>query len=683
MTNPFIALYPEVNNGSYPVKCETDRPLKIRVITKKRFKGYVAVKYRQIVPEKTVWKLKQMQRGAEEGRWFSEINFRKPGMYEYTAVAAKVTGKVTTGTAPLNRNSTIGYAHNLRVIVEPPSARFASWYEMFHRSQGKIPGRSATFKDMEKRLPEIAKLGFDVIYLPPIHPIGKTNRKGRNNSLTAGPDSPGSPWAIGNENGGHKSVNPELGTLDDFRWFVNKAKNFGINIAIDIALNCSPDHPYVKEHPGWFYHRKDGTIAYAENPPKKYEDIYPLNFYPEDYKAMWAEMRSIFAFWIKHGVKIFRVDNPHTKPTEFWKWVINDIKREYPDTIFLSEAFTYFEKLEELAKVGFSQTYTYFIWRNTKNEFIEYFTKLSSGITKEFLRPNLFTNTPDICPKIVQQAGRPAFKMRAALAATLSSLWGIYNGYELCENSAFPGTETYRDSEKYEYKTWDWDRTGNIKDYISHLNEIRRGNKALQYFDNLEFCDSTDDNMLCYLKLSPDNSNQILIVANLDPWNVHFTRVTVPVERLGIASGEHYQTEELITGNKYLWRGRDNYVRINPQIEPVYIFRINRVAQPLRGRAGADLSTQRRSNLATDKEQKMIALARKHWKSFLRLRKLVVEKNDVFARRELAMHYNKQMEPLLYTGPDYDATYRTEMDALAHEAGFLSPENAYFTTPGH
>ena len=459
--------------------------------------------------------------------------------------------------------------------MEPARARFAAWYEMFHRSQGKKDGESATFRDMEARLPDLEKMGFDVIYLPPVHPIGVTNRKGPNNSLRAGPHDPGSPWSVGNKFGGHKAINPELGTLDDFRRFVAAAREKEMEIALDFTSNCSPDHPWIREHPDWFYHNPDGSIQFAENPPKKYEDVCPLNFTIKDYRPLWEAVKDIFDFWIRNGVLTFRVDNPHTKPTEFWEWLIREIKREHPRAVFLAEAFTDYNKLEELARAGFSQSYSYFTWRNSKNDLIEYFSKLTGSYLKEYLRVNLFTNTPDILPPILQEGGRPAFKMRAALAATLSSLYGIYNGYELLENEALPpGSENYKDSEKYQYKTHDWNKPGNIKDYLGKINRIRAENSALHYYDNLKFYSSTDDTILFYGKTSPDRKNVILAAVNLDPFASHTGRITVPVEEFGISSDEEYPVRELISGRDLAWRGREQEITLDPEDEPAAIFRI-------------------------------------------------------------------------------------------------------------
>ena len=466
------------------------------------------------------------------------------------------------------------YGPTLEVVVDRVTARFAAWYEMFPRSQGKTLGQSGTFKDCESRLPEIKVMGFDVIYLPPIHPIGRTHRKGPNNSPKAGPNDPGSPWAVGNEQGGHKAVETSLGTLKDFDNFAKKCRQMNMEVALDFAINCSPDHPYVQQHPEWFYKRPDGSIKYAENPPKKYEDIYPLNFYCKDWEALWREMKSILEFWISYGVNIFRVDNPHTKPLVFWKWLIGEIQAKYPQVIFLSEAFTRPKMMRALAKAGFTQSYTYFTWRNAKKELTDYLVELTQGPMKEYFRGNFFANTPDILHAILQEGGRPAFKMRVTLAATLSPLYGIYNGFELCENKAVPGTEEYLHSEKYEYKVWDWNRPGHIKDYLARLNQIRRDNPALQEYDNLRFYPAENDNILFYGKSTPDRNNNILIVVNLDPYHVHHSFVYVPIDQYGIKPEEIYHVQDLITGQRYLWKGEKNYIELNPEVESAHIFRV-------------------------------------------------------------------------------------------------------------
>lgn len=468
------------------------------------------------------------------------------------------------------------YDRQLEVVVDRVRARFAAWYEMFPRSQGTVAGRSATFKECAARLPEIRAMGFDVVYLAPIHPIGRTRRKGPNNTPEARPGDPGSPYAIGSEEGGHKAVHPELGTLEAFRRFVQRCGELGMEVAMDFAIQCSPDHPYLKEHPEWFTYRPDGSIRHAENPPKKYEDIVNVNFYGTHQDELWREWRDVLLFWIAQGVRIFRVDNPHTKPLAFWEWLIRDIQDRYPDVIFLSEAFTRPKLLKALAKVGFTQSYTYFTWRNFKQELIDYLTELTQTEVKEYLRPNFFTNTPDILPLFLQTGGRPAFQIRLVLAATLSSIYGIYNGFELCENRAIPGTEEYLDSEKYQYKVWDWDRPGNIKDYIARVNLIRRDNPALHEFENLRFYPADDENVIFYGKSTLDGSNTVFIAVNLDPFDPHQAVVEIPLEELGIPEGRMYQVEELLTGRKHLWRGSRQKVRLDPEANPAVIYRISR-----------------------------------------------------------------------------------------------------------
>lgn len=470
------------------------------------------------------------------------------------------------------------YEPYLEVTVDRVRARYAAWYEMFARSQGTIPGQSATFADCKARLPEIKAMGFDVVYLPPIHPIGVTKRKGPNNSLTAGPGDPGSPYAIGSDEGGHMAIEPGLGTLDDFADFERACRDMGMEVALDFAINSSPDHPYVKAHPEWFFKRPDGTIKYAENPPKKYEDIYPLNFHaPDDHwKALWEEMKTVLLFWIERGVRIFRVDNPHTKPVPFWAWVISELQQQYPDVIFLAEAFTRPPMMKMLAKIGYTQSYTYFTWRNFKQEIIEYFTELTQSDMKEYFRANLFANTPDILPQILQEGGRPAFKMRFVLAATLSSVYGIYNGYELCENAAVPGKEEYLNSEKYDFKVWDWDRPGNIKYLITKVNQIRRDNPALHQYKNLRFYRSDNDNILFYGKATADKQNIILVAVNLDPYSAHESAIYIPIQEFGIGWEETYQLHNLITDERMLCKGEHVFIRLDPQDEPAYVFQLKR-----------------------------------------------------------------------------------------------------------
>ena len=494
---------------------------------------------------------------------------------EVNAIAHSGELEVLMATYP-DRAGATQYSPAPRVIVDRTIARTAAWYEFFPRSAEGRGDRGSTLRASLPRIDDAKAMGFDVIYFPPIHPIGLTNRKGRNNSTTASPQDPGVPYAIGSDAGGHKDVDPALGTIDDFDWLQNEVRRRGMEIALDFAINCSPDHPYVREHPEWFYKRPDSSIKYAENPPKKYEDIYPLNFRCEDWPALWAEMKSIILFWAEHGVRIFRVDNPHTKPLPFWEYLINGVRARYPDVIFLSEAFTRPKMMKALAKAGFHQSYTYFTWRNSKQELTEYFTELTQTDMREYFRGNLFTNTPDILPFVLQDGGRPAFMIRVALAATLSSLYGIYSGFELCENQALPGREEYLDSEKYQFKERDWDAPGNIKDWIARLNKIRMENRALQFYDNLQFHHADNDAILFYAKMTASRDNIILVVVNLDPHRKQSSYVDVPIDQFGPMEADIYQVHDLISGTRYTWRGRRNYVELDPEIQPAHVFRVRR-----------------------------------------------------------------------------------------------------------
>ena len=468
------------------------------------------------------------------------------------------------------------YDRELKVVVDRVRARYGAWYEIFPRSQGTIPGKGSTFQECEQRLPAIKAMGFDVLYLTPIHPIGRTNRKGKNNSLTPIPTDPGSPYAIGNEQGGHDAVEPSLGTIADFDRFEKAVRAQGMELAMDFAINCSPDHPYVKEHPEWFAHRPDGTIKYAENPPKKYQDIYNVDFYCKDWFGLWNEMKRVILFWADHGVKIYRVDNPHTKPVAFWEWLIREVQDRHPDTIFLSEAFTRPKMMKVLAKAGFTQSYTYFTWRNFKQELTDYLIELSRSEMKDYFRPNFFTNTPDILPEILQQGGRPAFKFRLILAATLSPSYGIYSGYELCENRALPGKEEYLDSEKYEITVWDWDRPGHIVDYVTLLNRIRQENPALHELENLEFYESSNDQVLFYGKSTVDKKNAVLVAVNLSPFQSQEAHLRIPIAALGIKPDETYQLHNVITDQRDLMIGDSYILRLDPQVEPAAIFVVRR-----------------------------------------------------------------------------------------------------------
>jgi len=460
--------------------------------------------------------------------------------------------------------------------VDRERARFAAWYEFFPRS-GSSPDRSATFKEAHAQLERAAAMGFDVVYLPPIHPIGRSHRKGRNNTLTAQPGDPGSPWAIGGSEGGHDAVNPELGTIEDFDDFVAKAGQLGLDVALDFAIQCSPDHPYVRQHPEWFFHRPDGSIKYAENPPKKYQDVYPVNFYGDDVAPLWAEMKRIVEFWISHGVKTFRVDNPHTKPVVFWEWLIREVQRQHPDVAFLAEAFTRPKMMKVLAKVGFTQSYTYFTWRNEKWDITQYLEEITTPPVAEYFRGNLWPNTPDILHATLARGGRPAFKLRLVLAATLSSLYGIYSGYELAENvPVAPTSEEYLDSEKYQVKARNWDAPGNLVEFITRVNTIRRKNPALQLYRNLTFYDADNPSMLWYGKATEARDNLIFVAANLDPTVERESMVSVPIEQLGIGWNQTYKMHELLSDRVYEWRGPRGFVKLYPGVDPAQIFRLIR-----------------------------------------------------------------------------------------------------------
>jgi starch synthase (maltosyl-transferring) len=476
------------------------------------------------------------------------------------------------------KDHVMNYEKIFEVNVDREKANFSAWYEVFPRSLNPDPGKHGTFSDCINFIPYVANMGFDVLYLPPIHPIGETKRKGRNNSITAKPGDPGSPWAIGSKYGGHKSVHPELGTIDDFRKLISKAQEAGLEVALDIAFQCSPDHPYIKEHPEWFRHRPDGTLQYAENPPKKYEDIYPLNFETDDWQNLWKELKSIFLFWIEKGVKIFRVDNPHTKSLSFWGWVIKEIKKTNPDVIFLAEAFTRPKVMYYLAKQGFTQSYTYFTWRNTKHNLTTYCNELVNSDVRYFFRPNFWPNTPDILPEYLQVSDRTGFIQRFVLAATLSSNYGIYGpAFELMENEPLhAGKEEYLNSEKYEIKNWNINNPKSLKKIIKRINKIRKENKALHNTHSLKFHDIDNEALIAYSKTSDDLNNIILVVVNMDPHHLHAGWVKFSPGDFGMDLHTPYQVHDLISGSYFLWSNEYNYVEINPGIMPVHIFKVRR-----------------------------------------------------------------------------------------------------------
>ena len=479
---------------------------------------------------------------------------------------------------PERLDPTVG--DELPLWVDREQARFAAWYEMFPRSEGAVlptdePGRSGTFADAAKRLPAIAEMGFDIVYLPPIHPIGTTARKGPNNALQARAGDPGVPWAIGGPEGGHMAVHPDLGTIDDFDDFVAEARSHGLEIALDFALQCSPDHPWVTEHPEWFKHRPDGSIQYATNPPKEYQDIYPIDFDTPDYDGLRQACREVLEYWIAHGVAVFRVDNPHTKALPFWEWVIGEIQRERPDVLFLAEAFTRPKMMRTLAKLGFTMSYTYFAWRNSKHELTEYLTELTRGEMAQYYRPSFWPNTPDILTDFLQHGGRPAFKIRLLLAALLSPNYGIYSGYELGEAQAVrPGSEEYLDSEKYQYRPREWDRPDSLGPWIAHVNRIRREHAALRQLTTLWFHHVDDDALLAFSKVTPDRTDPVLVVVNLDPYAPHDAHTWLDLWQLGLEHAGPFEAHDLMTDTAYIWHGERNYVRLDPSVEPAHVLRL-------------------------------------------------------------------------------------------------------------
>lgn len=470
------------------------------------------------------------------------------------------------------------FGTELPLVVERLRARFSSWYELFPRSAGDEPGRHGTLRDVAARLPLIADMGFDVVYMPPIHPVGREQRKGRNNALTTEPGDVGSPWAIGAAEGGHKSILPELGTLQDMQALVADAASHGIDVAMDIAFQCAPDHPYVKEHPAWFRWRPDGTVQYAENPPKKYQDIYPFNFESEDWRGLWAELKSVIEHWIAQGVKVFRVDNPHTKSFAFWEWVVGEIKRDHPDVIFLAEAFTRPKVMHRLAKLGYSQSYTYFTWRNTKEELTEYFTELIEAPGADYFRPNVWPNTPDILHAHLQGGQEAVFKSRFILAATLAASYGIYGpAYELLEyKPRGPSSEDYLDSEKYQLRHWDWDPDAGLRPLIRRVNEIRHQNAALQDNAGLKFLDINNDNLIAYMKATEDGSNIIVTVVNLDPSNAQSGWLALNPRDIGIDDDKPFQMHDLLTDQRFIWQGSHHYILLEPSRMPAHVMAVRR-----------------------------------------------------------------------------------------------------------
>lgn len=477
-----------------------------------------------------------------------------------------------------DRRCEVRHPVELPLVADRERARFSTWYELFPRSASPEPGRHGNFRDVEARLPAIAAMGFDVLYFPPIHPIGRVQRKGRNNALVAEPEDVGSPWAIGSDEGGHKSILPALGSAEDFRQLVAEAQRHGLEIALDMAFQCAPDHPYVKEHPAWFRWRPDCTVQYAENPPKKYQDIYPFHFESKEWPALWQELKSVFAHWIGEGVKIFRVDNPHTKAFPFWEWVIGEIRRQHPEVLFLAEAFTRPKVMHRLAKLGFSQSYTYFTWRNTKEELVAYFTELSVGPGSDYFRPNVWPNTPDILHEQLQGGEPSVYMARLVLAATLSASYGLYGpAFELREHlPRGPGSEEYLDSEKYQLRHWDLERADSLAPFIGKVNRIRRAHPALQWDASLRFLAIDNDQLIAYVKTSPDGENLVLTVVNLDPQHVQSGWLEMDAPVYGVAAGKSFQMHDLLSGQRFLWQGTRHFIRLDPHQVPAHVLVLRR-----------------------------------------------------------------------------------------------------------
>jgi len=558
---------PEIDGGYFPIKRIIGERVKVtaNIFADGHDQVRATLLFRKQGKEK--WQFSPMNFVGND-QWSGEFTVEEIGIYEYT-----IEGWVD----PLKNHKT-RYPKELKVIVDRKKALFSAWYELFPRSCSPEINQHGTFLDCEKILPDIAHLGFDILYFPPIHPIGKTYRKGKNNTITTQKGDPGSPWAIGDETGGHMAIHPQLGSLNDLHRLIKKAKEYGIEIALDLAFQCSQDHPYIKTHPEWFRWRADGTIQYAENPPKKYEDIVPFDFETAHWQELWEEFKKITLYWIEQGIKIFRVDNPHTKPFLFWEWLIGQVKTQYPEIIFLAEAFTRPKVMYHLAKIGFTQSYTYFTWRNTKHELMEYLNELTNTQVKEYFRPNFWPNTPDILSEYLQLGDRPVFFIRFILAAILSSNYGIYGPpYERFINQVISGKEEYLNSEKYEIKQWkNEDIKESTRDFISRINRIRRENPALQMTNNLKFYHVDNDNLLYFGKSSEDLSDIILIVVNLDP---HYTQsgwVQVPLSEMGIEPDQPFLAQDLLGGDQYIWRGEYNYVELNPQVLPAHILKIKK-----------------------------------------------------------------------------------------------------------
>jgi starch synthase (maltosyl-transferring) len=547
---------------------------------KKKFEARQDLQVELLIGAQLIEEAAARTTGQQQEKLSQRADILRNSPNQAAAVTESLSEEVTRLMTEFGDKSESGsYKRILAVDVERKKALFSTWYELFPRSTSETPGKHGTFKDCERLIPEIVRMGFDVLYLPPVHPIGMAFRKGKNNNVTSQPGEPGSPWAIGASEGGHKSLNPELGTIDDFTSFVSKAKDAGLEVALDLALQCSQDHPYVKEHPQWFKWRPDGTVQYAENPPKKYQDVLPINFETTDWQNLWQELKSIVDYWISQGVNIFRVDNPHTKPFNFWEWLIKEVRNTNPDVIFLSEAFTRPRIMERLAKIGFTQSYTYYTWRNNAFEIKQYMTELTKTDMREYFRPNFWPNTPDILPVALQQGGEPAFITRLIMAATLSSNYGLYGPvYEFGINAPMAyGKEEYLDSEKYEIKHWNFQADTKIKDIMIRINKIRHENTALQTTWHIEFADTDNEHLLCYAKTDEEKTNFLLIVVNLDPYHMHSGFVKVPLYYLGIAPGSSYTVHDLLTGSRYRWQHEWNYVELHPTLIPAHVFRVEKV----------------------------------------------------------------------------------------------------------
>ncbi|MDI1257766.1 alpha-1,4-glucan--maltose-1-phosphate maltosyltransferase [Aquabacterium sp.] len=520
---------------------------------------------------------------AELGAWAQQLR-KHPGDAQTLKALALGEAQADVARRYPDRQLATHFPIELPLVADRARARYSSWYELFPRSASFEPGQHGTFQDVARRLPYVAAMGFDVLYFPPIHPIGREKRKGRNNALTIEPGDVGSPWAIGALEGGHKDLLPELGTIEDFRSLVSQARDLGLEIALDIAFQCAPDHPYVQAHPEWFKWRPDGTVQYAENPPKKYQDIYPFNFETTDWRALWQELKSVFDHWINEGVTIFRVDNPHTKAFPFWEWAITAIKREHPEVLFLAEAFTRPKVMHRLAKLGYSQSYTYFTWRNTKQELTDYFTELSQGPGNDYFRPNVWPNTPDILNEHLHAGGRPIFALRLVLAATLSSNYGVYGpAYELLDSAPrSPGSEEYLNSEKYQLRHWgEWDvaRPDSLAQLIAQINTIRRENPALQSNASLRFFNTDNDQLIAYVKQTADGDNIILVVVNLDPHNPQSGWINLDAEAMNLDPASQYEVHDLLSAQRFTWQGLRNFVILDPTQAPAHVFRLRKRVQ--------------------------------------------------------------------------------------------------------